>query len=201
MLIDNGHAIGNRVVLDLVYVIDDNIDEYGEPYHKVRYVYIDENGKKIPPPDRSSEKVKEESGDLYDSANESNDDDYNDSELEDKMKISEELDVWFDEYKIKGPYSKLYPNSTPPLYGTKKDEVSSADDDDGDDDDGDDDDSEYKQGEFYELLRVLPAKKTKGKKGKNGKNSDYDSSSSKDEEDSSSSSDDEEDIELSSDEE
>jgi len=200
LLINNGHAIGNKIILDLVYVIDDNIDEYGEPYHRVRYVYIDEDGKKIPPPDRSSKKVKEEYCDLYDSANDSNDDDYNDSELEDKMNISEELDVWFDEYKIKGHYSELYPNSTPPLYGTKKDEVSSADDD-----DGDDSDVEYKQGVTYDGLKPGPWKKEflaqKKGKGKNGKNSDYDSSSSKDEEDSSSSEDDEEDIELSSDEE
>ena len=200
LLINNGHAIGNRVILDLVYVIDDNIDEYGEPYHRVRYVYIDEDGKKIPPPDRASEKVKEEYGYLYDSANDSNEDDYNDSELEDKMNISEELDVWIKEYRIRGPYSELYPNSTPPLYGTKKDEVSSADDD-----DGDDSDVEYKQGVTYDALKPGPWNKEflapKKRKGKKGKNSDYDSSSSKDEEDSSSSSDDEEDIELSSDEE
>ena len=200
LLINNGHIIDNRVILDLVYVIDDNIDEYGEPYHRVRYVYINEDGKKIPPPDRASEKVKEEYGDLYDSANDSNEDDYNDSELEDKMNISEELDVWIKEYRIRGPYSELYPNSTPPLYGTKKDEVSSADDD-----DGDDSDVEYKQGVTYDALKPGPWNKEflapKKRKGKNGKNSDYDSSSSKDEEDSSSSSDDEEDIELSSDEE
>ena len=194
--INNGHIIDNMNIWDLVYVIDDNIDEYGEPYHRVHYVYIDENGKKIPPPDRASEKVKEEYGDLYDSANDSNEDDYNDSELEDKMKISEELDVWFNEYIIMGRYSELYPNSTPPFYGTKKDEVPSADDDDGDDGDGDGDDDEYKHGEFYEGLEpgpwkneFLPPKTTKGKNGKNS------------EEDSISSSDDEENIVLSSDEE
>jgi hypothetical protein len=203
--INNGHIIDNMNIWDLVYVIDDNIDEYGEPYHRVHYVYIDENGKKIPPPDRASEKVKEEYGDLYDSANDSNEDDYNDSELEDKMNISEELDVWFNEYIIMGRYSELYPNSTPPFYGTKKDEVPSADDDDGDDGDGDGDDDEYKQGEFYEGLEPGPWKNEflppKTTKGKNGKNSDKDSISSSSEEDSISSSDDEENIVLSSDEE
>jgi len=142
--------INNGNIWDRVYISDDNIDAYGELYHRVRYLYIDENGNKISHPDRASETVKERDGNYSDSED-SAPDDYDDSGLDDTMQISQELDVWIDEYRVLGHWDELYGKKYPPLYGTKKEEIVSSDDEEDDEED-EGDDQNFKLGETYQGL-------------------------------------------------
>jgi hypothetical protein len=145
--------INNGNIWDRVYISDDNIDAYGELYHRVRYLNIDENGNKISHPDRASKTVKERDGNYSDSddSDDSAPDDYDDSGLDDTMQISQELDVWIDEYRVLGHWDELYGKKYPPLYGTKKEEIVSSDDEEDDEED-EGDDQNFKLGDTYQGL-------------------------------------------------
>jgi hypothetical protein len=145
---NNGHIVDNVNIWDRVYVTDDNIDEYGELYHRVRYVSINQHGNKIAHPDRTSNEDKETYG-PYSDSDDSAPDDHDDSGLDDPMQTSHELDVWFDEYRIVGHWDELYPTKSPPLYGTKKEDRHSSDED------SDEDDS-YNPGDTYDGLLPGP---------------------------------------------
>ena len=139
--------INNGNIWDRVYISDDNIDAHGELYHRVRYLYIDENGNKISHPDRASKTVKERDGNYSDSED-SAPEDYIDSGLEETKKTAQELDVWIHEYRVLGHWDELYGKKYPPLYGTKKEEnVSSDDEEDDEEDEGDD--QNFKLGDTY----------------------------------------------------